>query len=211
MHIYEPAEYLQQLALTKHHSAHTLKLSDFEKGYLKRNITPDLRIYKMTADQQEDLLAQIINSPPITDAEYEAELDFLIASSDDNTNILLNSMRDAHLNELKRQELQIAIDTHHALTIHYTTEIDRVKKLIKAFVDTGKIPSSCRSKFIKTPQQYGQFLCHLHRHLTLTRPLGAANFDQLIREAHGLIPKSPQLAHLHRQQPSDRTDPTSQQ
>jgi hypothetical protein len=26
----------------------------------------------------------------------------------------------------------------------------------------------------------------------------------LIREAHGLIPKSPQLAHLHRQQPSDQ-------
>ena len=201
MHIYEPAEYLQQLALTKHHSAHTLNLSDFEKAYSKRDITPDLRLYKMTAAQDFDLLNEIINSPPMTDAEYEAELDALIDSSDDNTNILLNSMRDAHLNELKRQKLQIAIDTHHALTIHYTTEIDRVKKLIKAFVDTGKIPSSCRSKFIKTPLQYGQFLCQLHRHLHLTRPLGAANFDQLIREDAGLIPKSPQLAHLHAQQP----------
>ena len=112
-------------------------------------------------------------------------------------------MKEAHLNEIKRQELQVAIDTHHALTIHYTTEIYRVKKRIKAFIESGKIPSSCQSKYINTPQQYGNFLCQLHRHLHLTRPLGAANFDQLLREDAGLIPKSDQLAHLHAQQPTD--------
>ena len=203
MHIYEPAEYLHQLALTKHHSAHTLPLTDWEKKYFQRHTTPDLRTYKMTAEQQFDLIDQIVNSPPVTDEEYEAELDALIAGSDDNTNTLLRSMRDAHLNEIKRQELQIAIDTHHALTIHYTLEIFKVKKLIKAFVKTNKIPSSCQSKFIKTPEQYGLFLCLLHRQLTLTRPLGAANLEQLLKEDAGLIPKSDQLAHLHRQQPTD--------
>ena len=201
---YKPAEYLQQLALTKHHSAHTLKLSDWDKAYSKRNTTPDLRNYKMTAEQQWDLLDEIINAPPITDEAYEAELDALIASSDEHSNTILRSMKEAHLNEIKRQELQIAIDTHHALTIHYTTEICRVKKLIKAFVKTNEIPSSCYNKFIKTPAQYGQYLCHLHRHLTLTRPLGAANFDQLLKEDAGLLPRSDQLAHLHAQQPTEQ-------
>ena len=198
-----PAEYLQQLALTKRHSAHTLKLSDWEKKYFQRHSTPDLRLYKMTAEQQFDLIDEILAAPPITDEEYEAQLDDLIASSDQFTNTILRSMKDAHLNELKRQELQVAIDTHHALTVHYTQEIHKVKKLIKAFVETNEIPSSCQSKFINTPEQYGLFLCLLHRQLTLTRPLGAANFDQLLREHEGLIPKSPQLAHLHGQQPTD--------
>ncbi|MDA7431002.1 hypothetical protein N8483_00060 [Synechococcus sp. AH-601-O20] len=208
MNIYEPIEYLHQLALTKNHNVHTLKLEAFERAYFKKRITPDLRLYSMASEQQKDLLNQIINTPPITDEEYEACLDRLIASSDDDRNILLNSMKEAHLNEIKRQELQQFIDVHRALTIHHTLEILKVKRQIKAFVETNKIPPSFNSKIVKTKQQYGNYLCQLHRHLVLTAPLGAANFDSLIREHHGLLPHSPQLSHLHAAQPTAVLDAT---
>ena len=191
MHIYEAASYLDHLATISRHSAHTLKLTPFERAYFKKRITPDLTTYTMTANQQEDLLDQIINAPLITDAEYEAELDALIASNDEGVSILLKSMKAAHLNEIRRDELQQSIDVHEALVAHYKREIYKVKQEIKAFVATGEIPQSFRSQKISTPAQYGNFLVQKHLHIVLSKPLGAANFSQLIREHHGLQPHAP--------------------
>ena len=206
MHIYEPAEYLDHLATIARHPVHSLTLTRFERAYFKKRITPNLKTYTMTADQQDDLIDQIVAAPLITEAEYEAELDALIASNDEGTSILLKCMKDAHLNEIKRAELQQSIDVHEALVTHYKQEIYKVKQEIKAFVATGEIPRSFTSRKITTPAQYGNFLVQKHRHLMLSKPLGAANFSQLIREHHGLQPHSPQLSHLHAAQATTQND-----
>lgn len=145
------------------------------------NQLPDIDAYDR--DNIADLIEQIINAPPQTDQQQLDSLASSLATCDEGSKALLESMYQAKLDDLTIQHLDHYFLLHKYVRAHFHKRVLQYQKYLRDHLKTGQMPRQMKPK---PGIDMSTYLAHLHRHYSLTMPITNHAFYAAVRKHFGL-------------------------